>query len=573
MKAYPEFQTRNVHCLDGLWDFVFLGESVETDRFDPEDIRFNDLMPVPAAFDAFPAYAGKRGTAAYKTNVKTEPGSRGRIHFHGLGMWARIYVDGKLCGEISLPYSGVKIDVPPSTRGERELVVLVDNRFDFKRVPVQSPLYDFYAYGGIFRSVEWHEVPETSFERVQINTLDLGKGIVRARAIFSGDISDVIDLTVSVDGGSDIELSNLPVCNGCAEFSINIPEPTPWTPDSPALHTLKVKMDGDDITERFGLRIVKAAEAKILINGAPQKLLGFCRHEAHPQFGPALPFQQLVQDLQILKDLGCNFVRGSHYSQDQRFLDLCDEMGFMVFEETLGWQNSPEDFTNSKFCEDQEDQARLMVRNSYNHPSVIMWGFLNEGHSNQQESCAVYERLAKAIKEEAPASLVTFATCRLYEDLNLDLADVICVNTYPAWYAKDIEKLRPLDEIEEELDTIVDFLDKKGLGDKPVIISEIGAGAIYGWRDPLNGHWSEEYQRDYLELVCKKIVRSKRINGVSLWQFCDCRTYSGAHALRRPRAFNNKGIVDEYRRPKMAYAAVKKIFRKSCDDSAKSPEK
>ncbi|MEA2012147.1 MAG: GDSL-type esterase/lipase family protein, partial [Verrucomicrobiota bacterium] len=100
-----------------------------------------------------------------------------------------------------------------------------------------------------------------------------------------------------------------------------------------------------------------------------------------------------------------------------------------------------------------------------------------------------------------------------------------------------------------------------GFGEKPFIISEIGAGAIYGSRDQLNGYWSEEYQAELLRLVCNEVTSNSKIAGVSLWQFCDIRTFQGPRAMTRPRCFNNKGTFDEYRRPKAAYITVKSIFQ------------
>lgn len=109
--------------------------------------------------------------------------------------------------------------------------------------------------------------------------------------------------------------------------------------------------------------------------------------------------------------------------------------------------------------------------------------------------------------------------------------------------------------------SILNQLHAQGRDDRPFIISEIGAGAIYGHRDALGGVWTEEYQAAYLSEVCAEVLGNDDIAGVSIWQFCDGRTYNGAAALRRPRAYNNKGILDEYRRrPKLAYAAVKGIW-------------
>ena len=97
--------------------------------------------------------------------------------------------------------------------------------------------------------------------------------------------------------------------------------------------------------------------------------------------------------------------------------------------------------------------------------------------------------------------------------------------------------------------------------DKPFLISEIGAEALLGFRDPLKTYWSEEYQADYLDTVCDYFKRHDRINGLALWQFSDGRTYAASNVLGRPRAFNNKGTLDEYRRPKLAYDVVKKQFK------------
>lgn len=157
---------------------------------------------------------------------------------------------------------------------------------------------------------------------------------------------------------------------------------------------------------------------------------------------------------------------------------------------------------------------------------------------------------------------MTYASNRELRDLFLEEVDVVSFNIYPGWYTQDRNNETPLDEICTRIDSNLAGLEERGLADKPYIISEIGAGAIYGWRDPICAHWSEEYQNEYMKTVCGKVVEDKRIAGVALWQFCDCRTYRGSYALMRPRAFNNKGLLDEYRRPKMAFYSVREIFTK-----------
>lgn len=591
MTAYPLYPTRGVHCLDGLWDFAFLGESVDLDSINPETIRFTERTCVPGCFDALPAYAGKRGTAAYRLRFNARPDVCALLKFGGLGMWARVYADGVALRECSLPYSGFTVELPPSPgaaphpSAEREIIVVVDNRFDFARVPLQEQFFDFYAYGGIFRSVEYMEVPEIRIDRVRVSVQDLAAGRVRLRAILAGDeeartsaaseAATTAILRVGFDGEPPHPLAFTRVKSDDAgtaayEATATLTDKTPWTPDAPHLHTVRVELPADGssgaatdcVLERFGLRTVRAENGAVLLNGEPIKLLGYCRHEAHPQYGPALPLAQLVADLQLLKDLGCNFVRGSHYPQDPRWLDLCDEHGILVFEESMGWGQRERHFASEAWCRAQIEQTRLMVANSYNHPSVIIWGFLNEGQSNFPGARGLYADLASAIRAEDRSRLVTYASMFPFDDLCLDLVDLISVNKYPGWYADDMEAVRPLAEIRPLLDRLLASFRERGFGHKPVIISEMGAGAIYGWRDSLNAHWTEDYQADYLAEVCGRIVENDDFAGVSLWQFCDCRTYASGHALKRPRAFNNKGTLDEYRRPKLAYKVVKGLFKR-----------
>lgn len=560
-KTYPRFIKRKVNILDGFWDFSFLGENIDLANL-ALDFNFDQLMPVPGAFDASPAFAGKRGTVVYRCSFRVDPDTFSKLYFHGLGIWCRIIVDGQVLNEQSLPYSNFSVIVPPSAEAIRELCVVVDNRFDEERSPLQEQYFDFYAYGGIFRSVELHELPDFSIERAQISTLDIDSGSIKVRISFIGNFPKNVDLSVSVDNHDMKDFLSLPINDGIAEFEFKIPKATVWTCNNPVLHEIHISKGDDDIIERFGLRTIEINDRCILLNGEAVKLLGFCRHEAHPQFGPALPDSLMISDLQILKDLNCNFIRGAHYPQNQRFLDLCDEMGFLVMEESLGWQQDTQHFKNPEYIEHCIAQTVLMAKNSFNHPSVLFWGFLNESSSHKEESRALHESLVKNLKEIDQTRPISFASCQFENDINMDLADIICINMYPGWYSKSLEAC-PRHEIKHEIRDVISRINAAGHQTKPFILSEIGIGAIYGWHDSHRAHWSEEYQADCLMDICSEVIENNQINGLALWQFCDCRTADyPAKALNRPRSFNNKGILDEYRRPKMAYNIVKDIFGK-----------
>ncbi len=560
MHAYPHYPGRKVIRLDGLWDFAFTPGCADPAAPDLGRVSYTDRQAVPGVFDALPEYAGQRGTAFYRTRVETGPG-RLLLKSGGLGLWGALFWDGRRVGVADLPYSGMEFEFEAGSGGEHELVVVIDNRFDYQRQPLLSQFYDYYCHGGIFRSLELHELPTLSLGRAGVRTLDLN-GRVEVRAHLSGELPEQVEVGCRFDREPVAKLT-LPVLDGVVSFEAQLADPAQWSPATPALHTLELTLpNGDRIIERFGLRTIEAKTGKLLLNGDPLKLHGYCRHESHPEFGPALPLQVVIEDLQLLRKTGCNFVRGSHYPQDQRFLDLCDENGILVWEETIGWGDRENHLGDPNFRSAQLRQLPWMVKNSFNHPAVIIWGFLNEADSSLPAARPFYQEMAETLRRLDGSRPITYASMFYEKDINFDLVDIISLNAYPGWYANDPEAMRPLGEIRSRLDVFLAFLREAGFDDKPFILSEIGAGAIYGWRDRFHAHWSEEYQADYLDEVCSYVDETDRIAGVALWQFIDCRTFSTSYALGRPRAFNNKGLFDEYRRPKLAFDVVRKHFKR-----------
>lgn len=558
--SFPHYPKRSVCSLDGLWSFLFSENITDITDLETAALEYTEGLPVPSCFDAFPAYVGKRGVGVYKRKIHILAGQQAMLVFHGLGLYAAVYVDNVLLHHWALPYSRQEVEIPAADTTERDLVIAVDNRFDRERCPLFEQYYDFYGYGGIYRSIELHRLPEKAIHRARIRILDTKRGSVRASIHMKRPVSEGTAFTLRIQGQASEHQVWLSRGEDIVEYDLDIDEPKLWSPDSPHLYTLHVESDEDSVVERFGLREISCRDGLLLLNGEPLTLKGVNRHEAHPQLGVALGLQQSVEDIQIIREMGGNFIRGSHYPQDQRFLDLCDETGMLVFEESLGWGQKSYHFSDERFCEDTLEQTRLMVDTSFNHPSVILYGFLNEGVSHEEGSVHLYRKLSSVLRAEDTQRMITYATMYADADLCYEYADVISINSYPGWYAKDNEVLRPLSEVGKELHRLREMLDSKGYGDKPMLISEIGAGAIYGFRDRMRQHWSEEYQSDYLKEACLHALDLDRCCGIAIWQYCDCRTYSTAYALMRPRAFNNKGILDEYRRPKLAYDTVKAVF-------------
>ncbi len=553
---YPVFFQRHAELLDGLWDFHFAGDTPCAIA----NVPYDDLMPVPGVFDMSPRYIGKRGFAYYRKKVLAPANRKIRLHIGGLGFRASIFWDGVEVGVDDLPYSGMDFVFDSGNGETHELVFEIDNRFHKELSPLLHQYYDFYCYGGFYRSVELHVLPDCWFERVRVTTEDLTTGQVQLDIRLGGNVPETFAFDLAFDTGAYKTFCEKPV-NGRILLSLPVPDFKLWSPETPNLHTVSLRTADDGITERFGIRTVTTGEGKIYINGKSIRLKGFCRHESHPQFGPVQPRQLLIEDLQNLRTLGCNFVRGSHYPQDPQFLDLCDQLGFLVWEESLGWGNRTEQMANPSFFNSQVRQTGLMVRNSYNHPCIILWGFLNEGCSWEAANRPLYEALVKAIKEEDTSRLVTCALMgKLQDQCVLDLMDVISMNQYPAWYAYNPDEVRPLHEIPEAIERIRTAIIDGGHQNKAFILSEIGAGAIYGWRDRMRAHWSEEYQADYLGTVLDVMKENPWMTGIALWHFADARTYTSSYALGRPRTINDKGILDDFRRPKLAFDVVKEKF-------------
>ncbi len=567
---FPQYPARRIQELSGIWDFCFTPGADDPAQL-PENLTFTEKLAVPGCFDVLPQYAGLRGTAYYRTRVRTTPNARLLLKLHGLGTWGAIFWDRQMIGIDDSPYAPMEFQFPAGANAEHELLIVIDNRFDFARQPLVRELFDFYCYGGIYRTVELHELPEIFLDRAQVSVTDLAKGEVRVKLLCRGvGEGEKIRISYCFDTEAPREIE-LTVSDGAAEFSGVLQDKRPWSCDAPQLHTVTIKLGSDELVERFGLRVVKAEKGRILLNGKPIKLYGFNRQESHPEFGAALPLSIIIEDLELLKDLGANFVRGSHYPQDQRFLDLCDEYGILIWEETIGWGDTVDIQQDAHFAALQKAQQKLMVKASFNHPCVILWGLLNEGQTSTPESRPLYEEMVNFLHRADPSRLVTYATKCGTGDLNLDLLDVVSFNNYAGWYPteRQPEHYRPLDDIEPTLRLFQDFCRESGLGDKPFVISETGAGGIYNWRDRFRAHWSEEYQADYLEKSCQLLLDDPHVAGFSLWVFCDFRSYTTSRAVKRPRAFNNKGVLDEYRRPKLAYDVVKKAFHDYRDGELK----
>jgi beta-glucuronidase len=553
-RLFQEHDQRLVTHLDGVWDFVYLGSRGPA-AIDMDQLSYDDRMVVPGCFDATPHYKGLRGLAAYRTWVNIQDALPHRLVFNGVNHWCQAFLNGKDLGVHQGGFTRFHFDIWDHDPGIQELVVLVHNLTDYDHCPLHLDHFDWYQFGGISRGVELHNLGRTWIDDLRVITENIDPPEIKITiTVASIEPPGESTLKITWDGNTVVE-EKITLSGSSRNITrrIRIPETTLWSPANPNLHMLHISLGKDDIRERIGIRKIQTKGSQLLINDKPIRLIGFNRHESHPLFGHSQPDALLMTDIQQLRDLGCNFVRGSHYPQDLRFLDLCDEMGICVWSEAIGWQHTAEHLTDPVFIDAQKRHINEMIRSATNRASVILWGLLNESHSHDHRNIQAYRDLIEYIRSVDPTRPVTYASNHPFDDLCFDLVDIISINTYPGWYIGDISEMPAV------VDGILDHLDNQFETHKPIIISEIGAGAIPGWRDENEGRWTEQYQARLLEAVIQHLLMDQqRVSGLSIWLYNDFRTNDN---VMRPRGFNNKGVVDEYRRPKMAYQVIKNLYQ------------
>ena len=519
--------------LDGTWDFRFEEDKILETAGDA-GFSATDRMTVPGCWDTMPRWYMKHGTGLYRRTFTLEkPLKDAVLVVDGMGIRARFEVDGRDLGTHPYPYARLELPVGPLAAGEHTVFAAVDNVMEWPRVKLARPYYDFYFYGGFYHGVKIAERQPKVFVR----TLDYRTG----------------EIEIEVEGrGTERRF---------------VPNFKLWSPEEPNLTTIEVA--GRPV--RFGIRQVEARDRRIYLNGREIFLKGFNRHESEMTSGSATSETLMLQDLQRLKAAGGNFIRGAHYQQCERFLDLCDEMGVLVWEESLGWGNG-QDYVNGKFppnelkdpefCDLQVHQTREMVRASFNHPSVIISGFLNECNSRLPACKTLVDRLIETVRAERTGRLVTFACNVCSEDICCENVDLVSFNAYPGTIPMEPGTPKMLKDSVSRAFTkrISDF--RKRYPDKPIMVSESGVGAAYGAHDPNASTLTEEFQDEYLKDIFETLWANPDCVGFSIWQMNDGRTRERFNPKAVSSFFGGSlaGVFDQMRRPKMSLATVRDYF-------------
>ena len=296
---------------------------------------------------------------------------------------------------------------------------------------------------------------------------------------------------------------------------------------------------------------------QLLLNGQPIKLTGFGKHEDFPLSGRGLNLPMWVRDYELLKWVGANSYRTSHYPYAEEAMQLADRLGILVINEIpavgLNFED-PEEATAKRLAQCRQ-QLRELVARDKNHPSTIMWCVANEPMGGPllgagppvpaavEAGMRFFREMSAEARKLDATRPVTLVGVQGGPTEWHGLFDVVCINRYYGWYVLGGRLEQGAKELARELDAL-----HKAFG-KPIVIAEFGTDTLPGAHNTPPEMWTEEYQVEYLRRYLDVAAERPFVAGMHVWNFADFKTGQGTS---RAGGMNFKGVFTRDRRPKMA---------------------
>lgn len=558
-----------------------------------------------------------QGPAWYRTQLAVAnpyAGGRTLLHFEGAGQKSELWVGDQCVARHVGGYDEFTVDItdavaawrtsplaqlPASesriTPGRVPVAVRCDNSRDLESIP--SDLSDFNRYGGLYRPVHLVYLPAGGLTRVQVMPVraadgswrvDLGARFAASGTADAGHEAPPSTVTVRIIAPSGevvatAETHLAPPLTGANTpadvlqplLSLAIPAPQLWSPDSPALYGVEVvarNVHGESrLFERFGLRTFEWIEhGPFRLNGARLVLRGTHRHEDHAGLGAAMPEPLIETELRLMKTMGVNFIRLGHYQQSRRVLELCDELGLLVWEE-IPWCRGG--LGGERYRAQARAMLRAMIDQHRNHPAIILWGLGNE--IDWPGDFPAYEReqvraFARELHELAHQLDPTRFTALRRCDFCRDIVDVYSPSIWAGWYGGQFTEYA--ESSRREMLRVKHFLHAEWGGDSHAgrhaedpyallrDVSATGATDERGLdfmdvggkaRASRDGDWSETYLCDLVDWHLKEQEKMDWLTGSAMWPFKD---FSTPLRPGNPVPFvNQKGAVERDLTPKESF--------------------
>jgi beta-galactosidase/beta-glucuronidase len=469
--------------LGGEWAFLWLAEpsQVPVDFICPDfpDAGW-DRIPVPSSWETLgygrpnytnvnypfpydpPHVPDENPVGCYRKAFNLPDGWIGkpvRLHFGGIDSYGEIYLNGAYVGCTKGAHLPAEFDVT-------ELVCCRENLLAVKVYQWSDGAYledqDCWRLHGIFRDVclladEPLYLTDIWTEALLVD--DYSRGSLRFCAEIANcgpDVTTTLEITVQGPGqaGQTVWSCPLTVASGAAatiDETYLLDGVDPWTPETPSLYQLTVRLQaGPDLPAVFyplqiGFRTVERRGVEVLVNGRPIKLRGVNRHDTSCLLGHVTPLQDLLRDICLMKQHNINTVRTSHYPNDPRWLDLCDQYGLFVIDEA-DLETHGDHITGYALSSDPEwtdayvDRVERMIRRDRNHPSVIIWSMGNESGFGEN-----HVRMIERTRELDPTRLVHYCEAGWGEEVDLISAMYPVAHAAPGQARTELQPAHRLD--------------------------------------------------------------------------------------------------------------------------------
>lgn len=567
--------------MDGMWKFHLDERSVGENEGWIDGIPGEEMIPVPASFQDFYTEKDIReytGDFWYETDFFVPGEWEGReilLRFGAATHRASVYVNGILITEHEggfLPFSA-KVTTVVRYDSYNKVVVKVNNELNCTNLPcgetitlpngkkMSKPYFDFFNYAGLQRSVYLLALPGESIVDFDLDYAIHGKNAE-------------VSYQIRTNGEHAVQLALFDAKGHCVaqkdgkEGVLYVENARLWQVRNAYLYRLRIRiMDGEELIDEYeqeiGIRTVKVEGTDILINGEPVYLKGFGKHEDSDIVGRGFSIGIMKRDFELMKWIGANSFRTSHYPYSEEIYQMADREGFLIIDEVpaVGMFQSLMNFMEAStgkqtaFFEKETTPVLLkahlraieeMIARDKNHPSVVAWSLLNEPETTNEAAVPyfkeVFDLANKLDMQKRPRTFALIMnslpdTCKCYQ-----FSDIIALNRYYGWYMKGGYEICVAEELfRKEMDA---WKEKKL--NKPFIFTEYGADTLASEHKLPSVMWSQEYQDEYLKMTHEVFDSYDFIKGEQIWNFADFQTTEGIMRVNG----NKKGVFTRQRQPK-----------------------
>lgn len=564
-----------------MWKFHLDERSVGENEGWIDGIPGEEMIPVPASFQDFYTEKDIReytGDFWYETDFFVPGEWEGReilLRFGAATHRASVYVNGILITEHEggfLPFSA-KVTTVVRYDSYNKVVVKVNNELNCTNLPcgetitlpngkkMSKPYFDFFNYAGLQRSVYLLALPGESIVDFDLDYAIHGKNAE-------------VSYQIRTNGEHAVQLALFDAKGHCVaqkdgkEGVLYVENARLWQVRNAYLYRLRIRiMDGEELIDEYeqeiGIRTVKVEGTDILINGEPVYLKGFGKHEDSDIVGRGFSIGIMKRDFELMKWIGANSFRTSHYPYSEEIYQMADREGFLVIDEVpaVGMFQSLMNFMEAStgkqtaFFKKETTPVLLkahlraieeMIARDKNHPSVVAWSLLNEPETTNEAAVPyfkeVFDLANKLDMQKRPRTFALIMnslpdTCKCYQ-----FSDIIALNRYYGWYMKGGYEISVAEELfRKEMNA----WEEKKLN-KPFIFTEYGADTLASEHKLPSVMWSQEYQDEYLKMTHEVFDSYDFIKGEQIWNFADFQTTEGIMRVNG----NKKGVFTRQRQPK-----------------------